>query len=47
MKIQATDWEKTFANHMCHKGLTSEICKGLANSIIKKQTVQLGKGQKT
>lgn len=49
MKRKATEWKKTFANHISNKGLVSKICKELkfngkkANDAIKKCPKDLSK----
>ena len=40
-KMQPTEWEKTFANHISDKGLISKIYKNSCNSIAKKQPIRL------
>lgn len=36
MKIQATEWEKMFSNHVSDKWFISRIYKELSNAIIRK-----------
>ena len=48
MKRQSTEWEKTFANDVTSKSLTSKIYKQLIQcNDKKKQTTQLKNGQKS
>ena len=41
VKMQPTEWEKIFANHVSDKGLTYRIYKELLQLSIKKHTTQL------
>lgn len=45
MKIQASEWEIMFANHIFYRELTSRIRKEL--SAVKTHTIQLENGHET
>ena len=45
MKIQATDWEKIFVNHISKNGLVSGIYKELSK-LNSKETTQLKMGKR-
>ena len=47
MKIQATDWQKMFSNHISDKGLDFRIYKNSYNTIIGRQPTQSKNGQRT